>query len=69
MQIDKSDFLPQDLLWFGDRMHESHTGRVLVPSHCYAKFRKLADNEFLSNQQIKDWLIDNVYLENGWYKG
>ena len=64
MAIEKSDFLPQDLDWFRDRVHESHTGRVLVPSHCYTKFRELVDNEFLSNQQIKSWLIDNVYAEN-----
>jgi hypothetical protein len=64
MAIKKSDFLPQDLLWFGDRMHPSHTGRVLIPSHCYARFRKIIDNEFISNQEIKDWLISNVYFEN-----
>lgn len=47
--------------WFGDRMTETRSGRVTVPSHCYNKFRKIIDNEFLSNQHIKDWLIDNVY--------
>lgn len=51
----------QEKQWFGDRLHESHTGRVLVPSHCYKKFKKIADNEFLSNEDIKNWLIDNVY--------
>ena len=64
MPFCKSDFLPSQLLWFGNRMHESHTGRVLIPSHCYAKFRKIIDNEFISNQDIKDWLIDNVYSDN-----
>ena len=63
MILDKSDFLPSQLLWFGNRINESHTGRVLIPSHCYAKFRKITDNEFISNQEIKDWLIDNVYRE------
>jgi len=52
---------PTQIEWFGHRMNESHTGRVLVPSHCYVKFRKIADNEFLSNLIIKTWLIDNIY--------
>lgn len=47
--------------WFGDRMDESHTGRVIVPSHLYKKFRKIVDNEFLSNEQIKDYLIEYCY--------
>jgi hypothetical protein len=64
MSIKKNDLSAQDLRWFGDRMHESHTGRVIVPSHCYVKFRKITDNEFISNQEIKDWLITNVYSEN-----
>lgn len=51
--------------WFGDRMTESHTGRVLVPSHCYSKFRKIIDNEFISNGDIKCYLIDNVYNHSG----
>ena len=49
------------ITWFGDRMTESHTGRVLVPSHLYTKFKKIADNEFLSKDRIKNYLIDEVY--------
>ena len=51
--------------WFGNRMTESHTGRVLVPSHCYNKFRKICDDEYLSNGDIKCYLIDHVYNHSG----
>lgn len=47
--------------WFGDRMTETASGVVQVPSHLYKKFRKIQDNEFISNENIKCWLIDNVY--------
>ncbi len=47
--------------WFGNRMDESHTGRVIVPSYLYKKFRKIADNDFLSNEDIKCYLIDKCY--------
>ncbi|AUR86202.1 hypothetical protein NVP1083O_56 [Vibrio phage 1.083.O._10N.286.52.B9] len=47
--------------WFGDRITESHTGRVLIPTYLYTKFKKIVGNEFLINQHIKSWLIDNVY--------
>lgn len=47
--------------WFGNRMDESHTGRVLVPSRLYAKFRKITGREHLQNHVIKCWLIDNCY--------
>jgi hypothetical protein len=51
--------------WFGDRMTESHTGRVSAPSHCYNKFRKVCGSDHLSNEEIKCYLIDNVYNHNG----
>ena len=47
--------------WFGDRMSESHTGRVLIPGYLYVKFKKIVGNENLKNENIKCWLIDNVY--------
>lgn len=47
--------------WFGDRISESQTGRVLIPSYLYAKFKKITVNEHLDNESIKCWLIDNVY--------
>ena len=47
--------------WFGDRMDESAAGRVLIPTRLYDKFRKIQDNEFLGNELIKCYLIDNVY--------
>lgn len=52
--------------WFGDRMHESSTGRVIVPSYLYNKFRKIVGNELLSNDRVKSWLISNVYNECGY---
>ncbi len=51
--------------WFSDRMTESHTGRVSAPTHCYNKFRKIYGNEFLSNDEIKCYLIDHVYNHSG----
>lgn len=47
----------EQINWFGDRMDENSKGAVLVPSYLYKKFRKIADNEFLSNDQIKTYLI------------
>jgi len=47
--------------WFGSRMHESATGRVLVASYLYKKFRKIADAESWTNGEIKDYLIDRCY--------
>lgn len=61
MFLDQFKLTPVQIDWFGNRLHESASGKVIVPSHCYKKFKKIADNEFLSNQDIKTWLIDNVY--------
>ncbi len=47
--------------WFGDRMHESSTGRVIVPSYLITKFRKLVGDENLDKLHIKTWLITNCY--------
>lgn len=49
------------MYWFSERLRESSTGRVIVPSHCYVKFKRVVENDYLSNEQIKCWLIDNVY--------
>ena len=53
--------LPSEINWFGDRITESHSGRVLIPSHCYTKFRRIIGDEFLTNIEVKCWLIDNIY--------
>ena len=50
--------------WFGNRMDENQSGRVLVPTRLYKKFRIIADNEFISNHDIKAYLIDHVYNGN-----
>lgn len=47
--------------WFGSRMDEGRSGRVLVPSYLYKKFKKIFDSEFLSNEAIKCYLIDECY--------
>jgi hypothetical protein len=47
--------------WFAERMDENASGRVLVPSYLYTKFRKLAENEFISNSDIKNYLIECCY--------
>tara|TARA_R110000851_G_scaffold22894_1_gene67562 strand:- start:872 stop:1066 length:195 start_codon:yes stop_codon:yes gene_type:complete len=51
----------QEKNWFADRMSESGTGRVLIPSNLYHKVRKMADNPFLDNSQIKTFLINECY--------
>lgn len=48
-------------IWFGERMGENDKGRVIIPSHCYVKLKKLANNQSLTNNAMKTWLIDNVY--------
>ena len=47
--------------WFGDRMTESSTGRILVPARLYTEFKKITGVYCVTNQQIKDFLIDNCY--------
>ena len=47
--------------WFGDRMDESATGAVTVPSHLYTKYRKLAENPLIPNHEIKSILIRRCY--------
>ncbi len=50
-------------LWFGNRMDESQSGRVLVPTYLYDKFRKLTNTEY-ENHMIKSYLIDYCYEGN-----
>ncbi len=47
--------------WFGERMDESATGRVIVPKYLLTKLKKIADNDSITDLQAKTWLIDNVY--------
>jgi hypothetical protein len=49
--------------WFAERMGENASGKVLVPSHLYAKFRKITGLEWVNKAVIKDWLIRNCYRE------
>ncbi len=51
----------EEKIWFGNRMYESSTGRVIVPSYLITKFRKLVGDEHLDKLHIKNWLIDNCY--------
>lgn len=59
--MDEYDLTKEQKAWFGDRMTESHTGRVLIPSYLYKKFRKVVDNECVPNDEIKDYLIKHCY--------
>lgn len=56
----------QQKVWFADRMDESHTGRVLIPSRLYDKFRKINGGQFreLSKVTIQCYLIDFCYKRN-----
>ena len=47
--------------WFGERISESRTGRVIVPSYLCDKYRKLSDRPDLSNEAVKSILIDECY--------
>lgn len=53
--------------WFGERMNENERGRVIVPNHCYIKFKKLIGDSNLTNTDIKSWLIDNIYNDKYLY--
>lgn len=48
-------------IWFGDRMTENASGRVIIPTHLCEKFKKIADNPFMDNSEIRCWLIDHCY--------
>lgn len=47
--------------WFDERMSESYTGRVIVPTHLCNKFRRITERPDLDNHTIKRWLIDNIW--------
>ena len=47
--------------WFGNRIKESHTGRVIVAQHLVEKFRKLSGDYTTSKEVIKNFLIDQCY--------
>lgn len=47
--------------WFDQRMKESESGRVIVPTRLCEKFRKLSGDPYLSNIEIKTYLISTVY--------
>jgi hypothetical protein len=47
--------------WFGNRMDETQSGRVIVPSYLFEKFRKITGRPELQNHTIKSWLIDYCY--------
>lgn len=61
MHIDKHILTEDQKDWFGNRMDESSTGRVLVPTRLYKKFRDATGVSNATNHEIKCWLIDNVY--------
>jgi hypothetical protein len=61
MDYNEEYLTEEQKVWFGNRMTESPTGRIIVPTRLYDKFRKITDNEFLKNHEIKCWLIDNCY--------
>ena len=49
-----------ELNWFGDRMNESHTGRVLVPKYLRTKLIKMAIKP-MSDDEAKDFLINKIF--------
>lgn len=53
--------------WFGERMSENDQGRVIVPNYLYIKFKKITEQDELTNTDIKYWLIDNVYNDKNLY--
>ena len=61
MYLDKDILTKDEKDWFGDRMDESHTGRILIPKRLYEKFRNITGASTATNAEIKCWLIDNAY--------
>jgi hypothetical protein len=61
MELDELKLTEEQRTWFGDRMTEGSTGAVRVPTYLINKLRKIADNEFLSTDRCKDYLIDKCY--------
>ena len=61
LNLNDIDLTEDQKNWLGDRMTESHTGRVSVPPYVCEKFRKITNREFLTNEQVKDYLIQYVY--------
>ena len=59
----------EEKLWFDQRMEENQRGKVIVQNYCYVKFKKLANNNSLTNNEIKTWLINNVYNSKDLYLG
>jgi hypothetical protein len=53
--------------WFGERMSENDRGRVIIPNYLYIKFKKITEQDELTNTDIKYWLIDNVYNDKNLY--
>jgi hypothetical protein len=47
--------------WFGERMRESRSGRVIIPTYLFDKYRKLADDPTIPNHKVKCILIDQCY--------
>lgn len=47
--------------WFAKRMSETASGRVQVTTAAYNKYKRLAENDCISNGEIKCILIDEVY--------
>jgi hypothetical protein len=48
-------------------MSENDQGRVIVPNYLYIKFKKITEQDELTNTDIKYWLIDNVYNDKNLY--
>ena len=59
--IDRNALTKEQKEWFSDRMEESHTGRLLIPSYLYAKFRKIVEEPDLSNIDIFVYFRDYCY--------
>lgn len=47
--------------WFAQRMTESRSGNVLVPSHLINKYKKLAGDTTIPSWEVKSTLIDQCY--------
>ena len=59
--MDEFELTEEQKDWFGNRMDEGRSGAVKVPTYLYDKYRKISDNEFIKNSDIKDILIRQCY--------
>lgn len=55
-------FTKEEYNWFLERLDTSHTGRTLVSAQLVKKFKKLSEDEYSDNVEIRNYIIS--YFSN-----